>query len=292
MQKTIVLINGEKQVGKSTYANHLQHLLDEQEIHTAVHSFVRPLEGALRGMLESSYGKDYVDQFSYEEIKSMTWLGVDGRAWMIEFGNAARRIANDTLPKAFFARADAASAVDVWVIENWGFPDEIAAIKAMADLRDWRVYSVALTYRASRKYKCGEQFDEDNRFNLDCVADFVNMRVNDLARIIDDDKSPDLYPFDTVAQQFGQPAELIPLYEAVTKLDYGEDGQWESDTMPSVEYLKMVTGDPTLTVSAVQAAMVGRRRSDFAPANIEITTQVGTLDEPETAIIEKDSAAN
>lgn len=290
--KVIVMINGEKQCGKSTFAEHLARMLDsEAQIVASVHSLVSPLRAALEALWSSTHGGDpYVPD--YEALKLETIGGATGRDWMIELGNAARRLGLNTLIRLFAESAIALPDVEVFIIENWGFPDELYNLGnylPRSVLGDVETITVALTARATRTYASGEQFDDDNRFNLPHLAYYVNPRVNYLARAVADHLvdavDPALFQTDTIAEQFGYPTRNVSLYDAIQSLDYGDDGQWESDEVPSIEHLKMITGDSTLTLSEALSAMNGRRRSDFTPpAIIDVETRVGDFADPETAI--------
>lgn len=290
--KVIVMINGEKQCGKSTFAEHLALMLDrEAQIVASIHSLVSPLRTALEALWSSTHSDDPLVP-DYEALKLETIGGATGRDWMIELGNAARRLGLDTLIRLFAESAIALPDVEVFIIENWGFPDELYNLGnylPCSVLGDVEIITVALTARATRTYASGERFDDDNRFNMPHLASYVNPRVNDLARAVTghlvDAVDPSLFQTDTIAVQFGYPTRSVPLNEAIQSLDYGDDGQWESDVLPSVEHLKMITGDSSLTISEVSSAMNGRRRSDFAPpAVIDVETRVGDFADPETAI--------
>lgn len=254
--KYIVLINGEKQSGKSTLAEHAANLLQENGITAQPYSFVEPYEIGLIAMMNHNYGYDLElgdFGFSYEDAKKAPFYPgatITGRDWMIQQGNAARSLDPYLLPGIFSAYAERNDEVDVWLIENWGFQDEwvfFCSDAAVETLGDFRLITVSLTERSSRQYMSGEQYDGDNRFNMDAIASYVNPKVNELCSIIDPDHD---YPIDTILQQFGarvavepqpsdqdhdepagelvileseldnQPSEALPTAESETNLDH------------------------------------------------------------------------
>lgn len=224
MTKTIVLINGEKQVGKSTFAQHLWLLLFENNVTAESYSFVYPIEHALRSLMTVTHGDGAMQEIPYNELKNMPvvpGLPFTGRDWMIMNGDAMRAMHPYALQVIFMNQVLANPSVDVWIIENWGFDSELDFFKepgAVAALGDFKLVTVNLSARATRKYGCGEQYDNDNRFNLDCRAEFIDPPVNKLAEHIDPQGT---YLVDTIALQFSavtgfepDPSEAVDTEEA------------------------------------------------------------------------------
>jgi len=209
---SIVLINGEKQVGKSTFAEHLANLLFENGITSQRYSFVAPVEAAVYAFMEQSRDDVMVEFTPYEELKNMQLVpgiaGPTGRDLMIMLGNAARNLHPYMLQQIFLNQAIADKETQVWIIENWGFPNELHFFRerSVQAALPGATFTIALTERASRKYASDEQFDNDNRFNLETLADWVNPTVNQMAKIIDPAHD---YPIDTIWQQFH--SEVEPL---------------------------------------------------------------------------------
>lgn len=211
-KKSIVLINGEKQVGKSTFAEHLANQLLENGISSSPYSFVAPIEASLRALMSKIHGTDF-SAVPYDELKKaivIPGLPFNGRDWMIQQGNAMRSLHPYALQMIFVKHWKQNPEVNCWIIENWGFPDELDFFREPATeslLGEFRLVTVHLSKRASRKYACGEQFDGDNRFNLDCRADHLDPRVNDIASIIDPGHP---YPVDTIFAQFNTDRDIEP----------------------------------------------------------------------------------
>lgn len=207
----IVLINGEKQSGKSTLAEHAANLLMENGLRAEVYSLVGIYQPMLESLFEAIYGDE--GPGDYEDMKRelvVEGLPFTGRDWMIQIGNASRALHPHFLPAIFAERAKFRDDVDVWLIENWGFQDEWEFFRtdnAYELLGDFRLVTVSLTERSSRQYMSGEQYDGDNRFNLDAIAEYVNPKVNELAAIIDPAHE---YPIDTILQQFGAEVRVEP----------------------------------------------------------------------------------
>lgn len=197
----IVLINGEKQSGKSTLAEHAANLLMENGIMAKPYSLVGPYRPMLESLFESIYGEDTPGYNDLKDAVVVDGLPFTGRDWMIQVGNASRALHPYFLPAIFAQKARLEPEISVWLIENWGFQDEWEFftepdVKAMFP----KLITVSLTKRSTRQYQSGEQYDGDNRFNLDSLADVVDPAVNALCAMIDPNHE---YPVDTILQQFG-----------------------------------------------------------------------------------------
>lgn len=208
----VVLINGEKQVGKSTFANHLANLLLENGIQSQPYSFVGIYESLLSTFMRHIYG-DEADFMTYEDMKKakiVPGISPNGRDWLIQIGNASRDLHPYLLPLIFKQYAIRHPEIDVWVIENWGFQDEWECMRDLSFSDGFptvvQLTTVHLNKRASRVYLPGEQFDGDNRFSLEALSQSVNPKVNAVARHIDRNHE---YPIDTIAQQFDPPVEEV-----------------------------------------------------------------------------------
>jgi len=205
----IVLINGEAQSGKSTLANHLANLLMSAGVIAETYSFVGPYRPMLASLFDYMYGEG--SPVDYEDMKNeklVEGLDFTGRDWMIQIGNASRNLHPYFLPAIFATYVQHHANVDVWIIENWGFADEYDFFKeedVIERLGIDRVHKVSLTARSTRKYVSGEQYDGDNRYNLDAISDIVDPRVNELATMIHPGGS---FPVDTIALQFGGAVEV------------------------------------------------------------------------------------
>jgi hypothetical protein len=172
----------------------------------------------LASLFEFIYGPDAPSD--YEDLKHeriSEFLPITGRDWMIQIGNASRALHPYFLPAIFVQRALSDPGVEVWIIENWGFQDEyecLAEPNTQTVLGNPEIVTVSLTERSSRKYQSGEQYDDDNRFNLDSIAQFVDPKVNDLAKHIDPESD---YPTNTIALQFS--AEISEFPGPASELD-------------------------------------------------------------------------
>jgi hypothetical protein len=204
----VVLINGEKQVGKSTFANHLANLLLENQIAVQTYSFVGIYESLLTTFMTHIYGEE-ANYMTYEDMKKaqiVPGINPTGRDWLIQVGNASRALHPYLLPLIFKQYAIRHPEIDVWVIENWGFQDEWECMTDLSFSDGFptvvQLTTIHLNERASRVYKPGEQFDGDNRFNLEVLAQAVNPKVNRVAAQIDREHE---YPVDTIMMQFNPP---------------------------------------------------------------------------------------
>jgi hypothetical protein len=191
----IVMVNGEKQCGKSTFCGVVQHLLSESET-TAIafkYSLVTPLEVMLHDLWRRSPNYREHVVHTTEELKRMRIFGRLGRDWMIAMGNAWREMNENVLIELMFGQVRFIKNLDpknharaTLLIENWGFPGELFYARYLLDPSD-RLITVHLNERASRRYNDGEQFDSDNRFSLGHLAQLVNPTPSYVASLIDPD---------------------------------------------------------------------------------------------------------
>lgn len=208
----VVLINGEAQVGKSTFAEHLANLLFENGIAARSYSFVGIYRGLLDSFMRQVYGQNFANAHSYEDqkkLKIIPGLEITGRDWLIQIGNASRALHPYLLPAVFAEYAKSHLETDVWIIENWGFADEYEFFTEPNVIQDlgpnFKLFTVHLNARATRQYASGEQFDGDNRSSHEALSMFVNPKVNTVAAEIDPDND---YPIDTIALQFNSTASM------------------------------------------------------------------------------------
>jgi len=258
---TIVLINGEKQSGKSTLAEHAANLLMENGITAQAYSLVGPYKPMLESLFSSIYGDegpgDYEDMKKLQVVPNLLFTGRD---WLIQIGNASRQLHPYFLPSIFAEHAALHPEVEVWLIENWGFQDEWEFFRtdgADMILGSFDLVTVSLTERSTRQYMSGEQYDDDNRFNLDAIADMVNPPVNLLCARIDPAHD---YPIDTIRQQFGAevddnhqidiPIDDQPASDLVTaesELDNQPSEAVESDEAEAPDAYQRAQDDGTAT---------------------------------------------
>lgn len=234
--KTIVLINGEAQSGKSTMAEHLANLLFANGIIAGVYSFVGPYRPMLQSLAE--FMSADAGSTPYEDLKRerlVPGLPFTGRDWLIQVGNASRALHPYFLPAIFAEHArNKGEMIDVWIIENWGFADEKHFFEEPFTkelLGGFRLLTVSLTERSTRKYEAGETYDGDNRANQEVLADMVNPRVNEIAAAIDPEHA---YPLDTIDLQFNhtevhespEPASefVDPIQSEIEEVSHEVDG--------------------------------------------------------------------
>jgi len=183
---------------------------------------------------------------------------ISGRDIMITLGNAFRGLHPYILSQILLNEMLNDREPHVWIVENWGFPDESFfwheqhVQSLLPDVL--LIHTIHLDARASRPYAAGEIFDGDNRWCLRHLANHVNPPVNGIAKLIDPAHD---YPIDPIAVRFGgNTTPLITLEEAFERLDSENDSMWDSDGLPSLIYLKGVTYLQNLSMSDVVAAVL------------------------------------
>lgn len=183
---TIILLNGEKQVGKSRFARELASQIDFHVggVDTVGRfSLVGPLEQMMLALSSYVLGKE----LSYEDFKKAEIAGRLGRDWLIAFGNTARQVDEDALVRMLFDHIQShytKKMVDYIIIENWGFASELHSFQYWAPVYapGAQLLSIHLNARSTREYKPDEQFDGDNRFNLPHLADLINPSVTEVLK--------------------------------------------------------------------------------------------------------------
>lgn len=185
--RTLVLINGEAQVGKSTFANALKRFLAEHEVDSEVYSFVAPFRGVVKALWwEVNPGAALEEEPTYDQMKKELIAGVSGRDWMISMGNMARNLSGVILPRIMFHKWNRdINSPDIYIVENLGFQDELDECKRVCTESGIKLVTIHLRARASRSYDSGEQFDNDNRFDLSAVCEHQDPRVNYIASLMD-----------------------------------------------------------------------------------------------------------
>jgi hypothetical protein len=191
----IVMVNGEKQCGKSTFCRTVQHLLSESETVACgyTYSLVTPLEVMLVDLYKRSPLYVEGEHVSIEQLKRTRIFGRLGRDWQIAIGNAWRELNENILIELMFGRARFIKALNpstqhqaTLLIENWGFPNELIYARSLVEPGD-KLWTVHLNERVSRQYNDGEQFDSDNRFSLGHMAQLINPTPSYVAHLLDPD---------------------------------------------------------------------------------------------------------
>lgn len=195
----IVMVNGEKQCGKTTFCKQVEYLLFESPTDRIGfrYSLVTPIEQYLRMLWSQAPENKQDGYYTTEALKHTKIYGRLGRDWMIAFGNAMRTVNENILVELMFAQVrfieglhSAETPLDptqsTLLIENWGFPGELVYTRALLRPGD-RLITVHLNARASRRYNDGEQFDSDNRFSLGHMAQLINPTPSYVANLVDPD---------------------------------------------------------------------------------------------------------
>lgn len=194
----IVMVNGEKQCGKSTFCRIVEHLLMQSE--TAAigycYSLVTPIEFYLHKLWNDCPERaGSTARYTTEELKRMQIFGRNGREWMIGFGDMMRSMNENILVELLFSQIRYIEAIDKAnghsnansiLIENWGFPNELIFARSLLRPHD-KLYTVHLNERVSRAYADGERFDGDNRFSLGHMAQLINPTPTYMAHLLDPD---------------------------------------------------------------------------------------------------------
>jgi hypothetical protein len=269
----IVLINGEKLVGKSTFANDLANALYESEIHARVYSMVGPLEQMVRNFLNAP-------DVPYDELKKMVaipGLPYDGRDLMILQGNAFRNLNPYTLNQIFLNQIKDNPEIEVWIIENWGFQSEYEFFYEPGNTPS-KMITIHLDARATRQYDHLEQFDGDNRICLRAIADFVNPKVSDIADIIRGHAMVDPVDFH------------YSMAESMERLDPDDNGHWAPDGRVNLDYVRKMMKDPTISQLDLDAFTIIHGTPDRS--TLESWRRLGQAAEeapgvPETGVSEK-----
>lgn len=202
----IVLINGEKLIGKSTLAGELSKELNRYGSGTAgVYSMVEPLERVISEMNPRWRDLNYSDIKGSRLISDPLFPRITGRDVMIQFGNALRGLHRHILCALVMQKAQHYNDEYV-IIENWGFPDELEFFRDYATQTfGVEVFTVALTARQKSATRSGEQYPNDNRYRLDHTAQMVDWNMVDILKRLTGDAD---YPFqDSLAILFPPESE-------------------------------------------------------------------------------------
>lgn len=165
--KIVVMINGEAQVGKSTLAKSLVAQL-ESKLAVQTYSLVEPLRNVLSGFSSLPY-----EEAKAAQVVEHPSIHVTGRDIMIACGNAMRDL-HPALLSAVAWKYLRSHPIDVLVIENWGFHDELFYFRSLAAQGACKLVTVSLVHRQKSDTKCGERFPNDSRFRLDHLSDMVD----------------------------------------------------------------------------------------------------------------------
>lgn len=184
----VILINGEKQVGKSTFAKALRIELNrwwetagtsDFDPYAGVYSVVEPLAKGLPYFFPQFPGEEY------EALKTHLadpFLGITGRDIMIAFGNAARSLHQYLLTAVLLNQAKR-DGTRVAIVENFGLEEEWAYFKSAGI----QVTCVHLNTRQVSDTKPGDRYPDDNRFNLEHLCEYLNPSIPDMCRAITGD---------------------------------------------------------------------------------------------------------
>lgn len=182
-----ILINGEAQVGKSTWAKDFVQAMAGTETYWDIEilSVVAPVQKMLAAFATHLDANNAY--FSYQELKQMNLAGRTGREWMIMWADAMRADNEDSLIRILFESALNASKSmheysrrKLYIVENLGMLNELRWFENVAS----SFLTVHLDTRATRSYANGEQFDNDNRFCLRDLCEYVNPEPKDIATLL------------------------------------------------------------------------------------------------------------
>lgn len=236
---TVILINGEAQVGKTTFANQVKDELLARGVSAESYSLVRPLFPAALAVTGRETAIDYED---FKPSPAILNLDVTGRDVMIALGNAMRGLHPYFLNTVFMNHAIDNPQVTHWFIENWGFKVEYEFFleQVPADVFS-NVVTVHLDARATRRYEHMEQFDKDNRFCLRDLAHLVNPTMPEMMHRL-----------------FGEDAgEMLTLKytveESLSLIEVDNDTHWNPDGTPNYGRIRTMTRRPDLSDEEIKA---------------------------------------
>ncbi len=236
MTRTVVLINGEKQTGKTTLANQVMDLCQTIGNSAAPYSLVTPVYPA--ALAFCGIKPEEIDYETFKRTPVLPGLDIEGRDVMIALGNAARGLSPYFLNTVFMTYAMQHPEIDTWIIENWGFEIEYQFfLEAEPASLFNNIVLIHLDTRATRRYEHGEQFDGDNRFCCRDLAHLVNPQPGEVLMRITGEYKNHFY--------------FTP-EEALTHFDSEDDSMWEDDGRPSFAKLREITRRPDLSDEDIQ----------------------------------------
>ena len=183
MTVKLVMLNGEPQVGKSTFSDNLRDMLTSHNSVTdpaaiRQYSLVDPFKATLTELFVWD-NPNVVNIPDYATLKQVMIAGQTGRAWMIAFGNAARGLDQNILCRFLESQIKGAEDGEIIIVDNLGFKSELDYFRQRST--ELQLITIYLGERATREYQTGEQFAGDNRFCLKEWCDYVDPTVESIA---------------------------------------------------------------------------------------------------------------
>lgn len=182
---TIIMLNGEKEVGKSRFAKELRDQLNAGW-HPATagrFSLIAPVHEAVISLYEwctNSSHTEWEDEY-LSKVKGEFFAGYTGREWMIMLGNAFRQHDVDSFIRISLQHLHTMpDPLEFVIFDNWGFKSELNAMRRLVPI-DWRIETIHLNARAKESVAANEQYSGDNRFNLMHLCDWLNPSVRIMA---------------------------------------------------------------------------------------------------------------
>lgn len=205
MARHLILLNGEAAVGKSTFAEILARIANEEYSTKAkVYSIAGILQNLTLALADAyvPHGNAaiyYSGAEGLRQLKKDAIFGRTGREWMIEFATILKAKNKDTLldiTAEQITQNHLNSDTQIAIVENMANYDELEYFQEV--FADYQITTIHLDARATRHYYDGERFDGDSRNCVRDGADFVNPSIAFMAGFLSLNPTSDLLPSEDI----------------------------------------------------------------------------------------------